>query len=139
MVKNMDKLTHFMYLWCHHFVSYLVDGYFKIRWKKSPFAKILSCTDYQNPIRGKLWAICVQNFKAWLGKDEVIKPATPWKWSDQHFWVLHKLKKTQISTKQKLSDSADILTGVKLNNNWTQYSSPESFWQCNQDTEPELH
>jgi len=31
------------------------------------------------------------------------------------------------------------VTGVKLNNNWTQYSSPEFFWQCNQDTEPELH
>jgi len=31
------------------------------------------------------------------------------------------------------------LTGVKLNNNSTQYSSPEIFWQCNQDTEPELH
>jgi len=30
------------------------------------------------------------------------------------------------------------LIGVKLNNNWTQYSSPENFWQCNQDTEPEL-
>jgi len=31
------------------------------------------------------------------------------------------------------------LTGVKLNNNWTQYSSSEIFWQCNQDTKPELH
>jgi len=31
------------------------------------------------------------------------------------------------------------LTGVKLNNNFTQYSSPEMFWQCNQGTEPELH
>jgi len=31
------------------------------------------------------------------------------------------------------------LTGVKLNNNWTQYSRPEIFWQCNQDTEPKLH
>jgi len=26
-----------------------------------------------------------------------------------------------------------------LNNNWTQYSRPEIFWQCNQGTEPELH
>jgi len=31
------------------------------------------------------------------------------------------------------------LTGVKLNTNCTQYSCPESFWQCNQGTEPELH
>jgi len=31
------------------------------------------------------------------------------------------------------------LTGVKLNNNWTQYSRPAICWQCNQDTEPELH
>jgi len=23
----------------------------------------------------------------------------------------------------------------KVKNNWTQYSSPEIFWQCNQDTE----
>jgi len=30
------------------------------------------------------------------------------------------------------------LTGVKLNNNWTQYSSPEFFWQRNQESEPEL-
>jgi len=30
------------------------------------------------------------------------------------------------------------LTGG-LNNNWTQYSSPKFLWQCNQDTEPELH
>jgi len=29
------------------------------------------------------------------------------------------------------------LTGVKLNNNWTQYSRPAIFWQRNQDTEPE--
>jgi len=31
-----------------------------------------------------------------------------------------------------------LLTGVKFNNNWTQYYSPEIFWQCNQNTEPEL-
>jgi len=31
------------------------------------------------------------------------------------------------------------LTGVKLNNNWTQYSKPAIFWQCNKDTELELH
>jgi len=31
------------------------------------------------------------------------------------------------------------LTGVKLNNNWTQYSRLEIFWQRNQDTEPKLH
>jgi len=31
------------------------------------------------------------------------------------------------------------LTGVKLNNNCTQYFSTEIFWQCNQDTELELH
>jgi len=31
------------------------------------------------------------------------------------------------------------LTGVKLNNNQTQYSGPEIFWQYNQDTEPKLH
>jgi len=31
------------------------------------------------------------------------------------------------------------LTGVKLNNNRTQYSSPDIYRQCNQDTEPELH
>jgi len=31
------------------------------------------------------------------------------------------------------------LTGVNLNNNWIQYSSPEICWQFNQDTEPELH
>jgi len=31
------------------------------------------------------------------------------------------------------------LTGVNLNNNWAQYSSPEFFWHCNHDTEPELH
>jgi len=32
-----------------------------------------------------------------------------------------------------------LLTGVKLNNNRTQYSSPEKFWQCNQDVDPELN
>jgi len=31
------------------------------------------------------------------------------------------------------------LTGIKLNNNRAQYSRPAIFWQCNQDTEPELH
>jgi len=31
------------------------------------------------------------------------------------------------------------LTGVKLNNNWTKYSRPAIFWQCNQGTKPELH
>jgi len=31
------------------------------------------------------------------------------------------------------------LTGVKLNNNRTQYFWPAIFWQCNQGTEPELH
>jgi len=31
------------------------------------------------------------------------------------------------------------LIGVKLNNNWTQYSRPPIFWQRNQDTEPKLH
>jgi len=31
------------------------------------------------------------------------------------------------------------LTGVKLKNNWTQYSRPAIFWQHNQDTELELH
>jgi len=31
------------------------------------------------------------------------------------------------------------LTGVKLNNNWTQYAWPAIFWQRNQDTEPVLH
>jgi len=31
------------------------------------------------------------------------------------------------------------LTGIKLNNNWTQNSKPAIFWQRNQDTEPELH
>jgi len=31
------------------------------------------------------------------------------------------------------------LTGVKLNNNWTQYSSPAIFWQCNKGTEPEMN
>jgi len=31
------------------------------------------------------------------------------------------------------------LTGVKLNNNRTQYSNPEMFWQCNQGSEPKLH
>jgi len=30
------------------------------------------------------------------------------------------------------------LTGVKLNNNWFQYSRPEIFWQCNLGIEPEL-
>jgi len=29
-----------------------------------------------------------------------------------------------------------LLTGVKLNNNRTQYSRPAIFWQCNQDTDP---
>jgi len=31
------------------------------------------------------------------------------------------------------------LTGVNWNKNRTQYSSPEIFWQCNQDTELKLH
>jgi len=31
------------------------------------------------------------------------------------------------------------LTSVMLNNNWTQYSRPATFWQRNQDTDPELH
>jgi len=31
------------------------------------------------------------------------------------------------------------LTGLKLNNNWTQYSRRAIIWQCNQDTKPELH
>jgi len=31
------------------------------------------------------------------------------------------------------------LTGVKLNNNRTQHSRPEIFWQCNQGSELELH
>jgi len=31
------------------------------------------------------------------------------------------------------------LTGVKLNNNRTQYSRPGIFWQRNQGTEPKLH
>jgi len=32
------------------------------------------------------------------------------------------------------------LTGVKLNNNWTQYSSPAVFWQRKQGTDgQEVH
>jgi len=31
------------------------------------------------------------------------------------------------------------LTGVKLNNNITQYSRAAIFWHCNQGTDPELH
>jgi len=31
------------------------------------------------------------------------------------------------------------LTGVKLYNNQTKYLVQKFFWQCNQDTEPELH
>jgi len=31
------------------------------------------------------------------------------------------------------------LSSMKLNNNWTQYSSTEIYWQCSQGTEPELY
>jgi len=61
------------------------------------------------------------------------------------WYLLHLLEKWCQS--ENISAASDLgpvytrrtLTGVKLNNNRTQYFSSEIFWQCNQGTKPELH